>query len=85
MVGLKSEYLKRLVRAFSTKSIIFRHFAQQKICLNVKLINARFVLTYSNDDITLQKAINNIEKLGGKINFTPNGVTVTVPEEHRRT
>lgn len=43
------------------------------------------LLTNAKDDGTRQKAIDNIERLGGKINFTPNGVTVTVPEEHRRT
>ena len=42
------------------------------------------LLTNARDDEVRQKAINNIERLGGKIKFTPNGVTVTVPEEHRR-
>jgi hypothetical protein len=36
-------------------------------------------------DVIRQRAMNNIEKLGGKIEFTPQGITVTVPEEHRRT
>ena len=43
------------------------------------------LLTNAKDDATRQRAINNIERLGGKIKFTPNGVKVTVPEEHRRT
>ena len=43
------------------------------------------LLTNAKDDITRQRAIDNIERLGGKIQFTPNGVKVTVPEEHRRT
>ena len=43
------------------------------------------LLTNAKDDVTRQKAIDNIERLGGKIQFTPNGVRVTVPEEHRRT
>jgi len=43
------------------------------------------LLTNAKDDTTRQKAIDNIERLGGKIKFTPNGVSVTVPEEHRRT
>jgi hypothetical protein len=43
------------------------------------------LLTNAKDDLTRQRAMNNIEKLGGKIEFTPQGVTVTVPEEHRRT
>ena len=43
------------------------------------------LLTNAKDDTTRQRAIDNIERLGGKIEFTPNGVSVTVPEEHRRT
>ena len=43
------------------------------------------LLTNARDNTTRQRAIDNIERLGGKIKFTPNGVTVTVPEEHRRT
>ncbi|MGD1920612.1 MAG: hypothetical protein ACFCAD_18055 [Pleurocapsa sp.] len=43
------------------------------------------LLTNAKDDVTRQRAIDNIERLGGKIKFTPNGVSVTVPEEHRRT
>jgi tetratricopeptide (TPR) repeat protein len=43
------------------------------------------LLTNAKDDVTRRRAVDNIEKLGGKIQFTPNGVTVTVPEEHRRT
>ena len=43
------------------------------------------LLTNAKDDITRQRAIDNIERLGGEIQFTPNGVRVTVPEEHRRT
>lgn len=44
------------------------------------------LLTNAKDDATRQKAINNIEKLGGIITVSPNGtVKVTVPEEHRRT
>ncbi|MDJ0596309.1 MAG: hypothetical protein QNJ72_41075 [Pleurocapsa sp. MO_226.B13] len=43
------------------------------------------LLTNAKDDATRQRAIDNIERLGGKIQFTPNGVKVTVPEEHRRT
>lgn len=43
------------------------------------------LLTNAKDDVTRRRAVDNIEKLGGKIEFTPNGVTVTVPEEHRRT
>jgi hypothetical protein len=43
------------------------------------------LLTNAKDDTTRRRAVDNIEKLGGKIEFTPQGVTVTVPEEHRRT
>lgn len=43
------------------------------------------LLTNAKDDTTRQRAVDNIERLGGEINFTPNGVTVTVPEKHRRT
>ena len=35
--------------------------------------------------MTHQKAIDNIERLGGKIQFIFKVVTVTFPEEHRRT
>lgn len=42
------------------------------------------LLTNAKDNTTRQKAINNIERLGGKITYSPNGVRVTVPEEHRR-
>lgn len=44
------------------------------------------LLTNARDDATRQKAVENIEKLGGIITVNPNGgVKVTVPEEHRRT
>lgn len=43
------------------------------------------LLTNAKDDPTRQRAIKNIERLGGKIKLTPQGVTVIVPEEHRRT
>lgn len=43
------------------------------------------LLTNAKDDTTRKRAVDNIEKLGGEIQFTPNGVTVTVPEKHRRT
>lgn len=44
------------------------------------------LLTNARDDATRQKAVENIEKLGGKIIVSPNGgVKVIVPEEHRRT
>ena len=43
------------------------------------------LLTNAKDNVTRQRAIDNIERLGGKIDFTPNGVRVTVPEKHRRT
>ncbi|MGV2831470.1 hypothetical protein [Myxosarcina sp. GI1(2024)] len=43
------------------------------------------LLTNARDKATRQKAINNIEALGGEITITPDGrVRVTVPEEHRR-
>lgn len=42
------------------------------------------LLTNAKDDTTRRRAVDNIEKLGGKITITPQGnVTVTVPEEHR--
>ena len=41
------------------------------------------LLGNARDNITRQKAIDNIERLGGKITVTPQGeVNVTVPEEH---
>ena len=41
------------------------------------------VLGNARDNITRQKAVDNIERLGGKITITPEGeVNVTVPEEH---
>ncbi|HEY9771919.1 MAG TPA: hypothetical protein V6C71_26040 [Coleofasciculaceae cyanobacterium] len=43
------------------------------------------LLTNAKDDITRQRAVDNIERLGGEIQLTPQGVTVTVPEKHRRT
>ena len=44
------------------------------------------LLTNAKDDATRQKAVENIEKLGGIITVSPDGrVKVTVPEEHRRT
>ena len=43
------------------------------------------LLTNAKDNATRQKAIDNIERLGGEITITPQGtVSVKVPDKHRR-
>lgn len=74
-------------KAFSARMKVMSNF----LATNPDSVEAQIgswfqLLTNAKDNETRKRAVDNIERLGGKITITPQGnVTVTVPEEHRRT